>query len=285
MSILELRNVSFSYGRGAAVAAATSNAGDAAAAVAGKAAATVAIAAADKTAIAGKATTVSRTTGKSLLSNFNFAVESHERVALSAPSGFGKTTMCRLLAGYLQPQEGEVLLDGEPLSSYQTNVSQNKKSVRYRCPHGDFYAGTARAKGVKASKASSSPLPVQMIWQHPEQTLDPLLCIQSSLEEAGPLDQALLEKLGIKLKWLSRFPRELSGGELQRCCIARALRVHPKFLIADEISTMLDAITQVQIWDFLLSYCEENEVGLVLVTHSKALQNRLATRVVNLADL
>ena len=65
----------------------------------------------------------------------------------------------------------------------------------------------------------------------------------------------------------------------------RALRVRPKFLIADEISTMLDAITQVQIWDFLLSYCEENEVGLVLVTHSEALQNRLATRVVNLVNL
>lgn len=282
MSTLELRNVSFSYGRGAAVAAATSNAGDAAAAttaVAGKAAATVAIAAADKTATTGK------TAGKSLLLNFSFGVESHERVALSAPSGFGKTTICRLLAGYLQPQEGEVLLDGEPLSSCQTSVLRNKTSIRYHCSHGDFYAGTARAKGVKASKASSSPLPVQMIWQHPEQTLDPLLRIQSSLEEAGPLDQVLLEKLGIKQKWLSRFPRELSGGELQRCCIARALRVRPKFLIADEISTMLDAITQVQIWDFLLSYCEENEVGLVLVTHSEALQNRLATRVVNLADL
>lgn len=282
MSILELRNVSFSYGRGAAVAAATSIAGDAAAAttaVAGKAAATVAIAAADKTATTGK------TAGKSLISNFNFAVESHERVALSAPSGFGKTTMCRLLAGYLQPQEGEVLLDGEPLSSCQTSVLRNKTSIRYHCSHGDFYASAARAKGVKALKTSSTSLPVQLIWQHPEQTLDPLLHIQSSLEEAGPLDHALLEKLGIKQKWLSRFPRELSGGELQRCCIARALRGRPKFLIADEISTMLDAITQVQIWDFLLSYCEENEVGLVLVTHSEALQNRLATRVVNLADL
>lgn len=283
MSTLELRNVSFSYGRGAAtVAAATSNASDTAdatTAVSGKAAATVAIAAADKTATAGKAA------GKSLLSNFSFTVESHERVALSAPSGFGKTTICRLLAGYLQPQEGEVLLDGEPLSSYQTSVLRNKTSIRYRCSHGDFYASAARAKGVKASKTSSTPLPVQLIWQHPEQTLDPLLRIQSSLEEVGPLDHALLEKLGIKQKWLSRFPRELSGGELQRCCIARALRVCPKFLIADEISTMLDAITQVQIWDFLLSYCEENEVGLVLVTHSEALQNRLATRVVNLADL
>ena len=47
---------------------------------------------------------------------------------------------------------------------------------------------------------------------------------------------------------------------------------------------MLDAITQVQIWEFLLSYCEENKVGLVLVTHSKALQDRLATRVVSLTS-
>ena len=116
MSTLELRNVSFSYGRGAAtVAAATSNAGDTADAT---------------TAVSGKAATLSKAASKSLLSNFNFAVESHERVALSAPSGFGKTTVCRLLAGYLQPQEGEVLLDGEPLSSYQTNVSKNKKTVR-----------------------------------------------------------------------------------------------------------------------------------------------------------
>lgn len=277
MSILELRNVSFSYSRGAVAigsdtddAATSSNTGDTTAAT---------VATADKDATAGEIV------GKSLLSNFNFTVESHERVALSAPSGFGKTTVCRLLAGYLQPQEGEVLLDREPLSSYQTNVSRNKTSVRYHCPHGDFYTSAARAKGVRASKTSNTPLPVQMIWQHPEQTLDPLLRMQSSLEEAGPLDQALLEKLGIKQRWLSRFPRELSGGELQRCCIARALRVRPKFLIADEISTMLDAITQVQIWDFLLSYCEENEVGLVLVTHSEALQNRLATRVVNLTDL
>ena len=153
----------------------------------------------------------------------------------------------------MKPQVGEVLLDKVPLDSY------------------------SKAKG-------SNPLPVQMIWQHPEQTLDPLLRIQDSLEESGSIDQVLLEKLGIKQQWLSRYPRELSGGELQRCCIARALRVHPKFLIADEISTMLDAITQVQIWEFLLSYCEENKVGLVLVTHSKALQDRLATRVVSLTS-
>ena len=60
-----------------------------------------------------------------------------------------------------------------------------------------------------------------MIWQHPEQTLDSLLRIQSSLEEAGPLDHALLEKLGIKQKWLSRFPRELCSPDRSERFLSR----------------------------------------------------------------
>ena len=183
-----------------------------------------------------------------LFSRFSFTFTSDERVALQARSGRGKTTLCRLLAGYLHPQEGGVFLNGEALPEF----------------------------------SPSRPCPVQMIWQHPEHTLDPLIRIQDSLEEAGSLDEELLSQLGIRHEWLSRFPRELSGGELQRCCIARAVRVHPQFLIADELSTMLDAITQAHIWEFLLSYCERECVGLVLVTHSKALQDRLATRVLDL---
>lgn len=185
---------------------------------------------------------------KSVFTNCSLLFDSHERVALQALSGRGKTTLCRLLAGYIKPEAGQVLLDGQPLPQKGT------------CP-------------------------VQLIWQHPEQALDPLLRMRASLQEAGPLEEDLLQRLGIKPEWLSRYPRELSGGEMQRFCIARALAVHPRFLIADEISTMLDALTQVQIWDFLCSYCEQHEVGLILVTHSKALQDRLATRVVNLDSL
>lgn len=182
---------------------------------------------------------------RSVLDGVNLRVESGERVCLSAPSGFGKTTLCRVLAGYLQPRSGMVLVDGEPLPRKGT------------CP-------------------------VQMIWQHPEQALDPRLRIRASLLEAGPIDEDALSVLGVRPEWLSRYPRELSGGEMQRCCIARALQSAPKFLIADEISTMLDAITQVQIWEALLSYCEEHEVGLVMTSHSPALVSHIATRVVDL---
>lgn len=193
--------------------------------------------------------------GKRVLQNVSFSIQSGERVCLKAPSGFGKTTLCRIIAGYLNPSSGEVLLDGVAL----TNASRKQKRFE-----------------------QGKPYPVQMIWQHPEQALDPRLRIMDSLEEAGEIDEALLSLVGIKKEWLSRYPRELSGGEMQRCCIARALRKTPAFLVADEISTMLDAITQVQIWESLLEYCDSHKVGLLMTSHSEALVERVATRTIDL---
>ena len=91
-----------------------------------------------------------------------------------------------------------------------------------------------------------------------------------------------LRSFGIRDAWLSRYPHELSGGELQRFCIARALGAHPSYLIADEVSTMLDAVTQAQIWRALVAEAEARAMGLIFVSHSPALASRLATRVVEL---
>ena len=180
-----------------------------------------------------------------LYRDFSLTVEPGERVALAAPSGFGKTTLCRLLAGYEVPQQGSVLVDGEPLPR-------------------------------------TGACPVQLIGQRPEETIDPLARMEAALEEAGEVDARLREALGIKTKWLRRYPHELSGGELQRFCIARALAASPRYLIADEISTMLDAVTQAQLWEFLRSEVKERGLGLVFVSHNPALVERIATRVVNL---
>ena len=93
----------------------------------------------------------------------------------------------------------------------------------------------------------------------------------------------MLDDLGIQKRWLARFPHELSGGELQRFCIARALAANPRYLVADEVSTMLDAVTQAQIWRFLVAETQARGIGLVFVSHSHALTERIATRVVDLA--
>ena len=107
--------------------------------------------------------------------------------------------------------------------------------------------------------------------------------MRATLAEAGAVDRALLDALGIRSEWLDRYPHELSGGELQRFCIARALAVRPRYLVADEVSTMLDAVTQAQIWNFLQEHVEREGTGLVFISHSPALAARIATRTVDLA--
>ncbi len=182
-----------------------------------------------------------------LFEGLSLTVSPGERLALRAPSGFGKTTLCRLLAGYERPRAGQVLIDGVPLPE----------------------------RGV---------CPVQLINQHPERVLDPRLRMASSLAEAGEPEGRVLDALGIQEKWLTRHPHELSGGEMQRFCIARALTANPAYLIADEITTMLDAVTQARIWGFLLAEAERRNLGLVFVSHSPALTRRLATRSLDLTD-
>ncbi len=183
---------------------------------------------------------------REILKDFSLKAESTERVGLVAPSGFGKTTLCKILSGYEKPDSGQVLLDGKPL---------------------DFYG---------------SYCPVQLIWQHPEQAINPRLRMKAVLEEGDNVSSDLIKRLGIETDWMNRFPAELSGGEMQRFCIARALGQRTQFLLADEISTMLDLITQSQIWHFLMDETEKRRIGMIVVSHSPELLEKVCTRVVDL---
>lgn len=183
---------------------------------------------------------------KKILENFSLTAESRERVGLIAPSGYGKTTLCKLLSGYLKPDQGEILLDGKPLSSF---------------------------KGY---------CPVQMIWQQPELAVNPRLRMREVILEGDAVEERIVRELGIEEDWMNRFPSELSGGELQRFCIARALGRRTRFLLADEISTMLDLITQSQIWSFLMKEVERRQIGLLAVSHDQPLMDRVCTRQVRL---
>ncbi len=180
-----------------------------------------------------------------ILENKNIKIEKGERVAILAPSGYGKTTLAMLLAGYLEPQKGEILLDGKPLPK----------------------------KGI---------CPVQLIYQHPEKAINPRWRLQKVLEESSEINEKVLEAFGIEKAWLSRYPRELSGGELQRFCVARALMSGAEYLICDEISTMLDVITQAQIWNVILDEAKQRNMGLLIVTHNEHLASRVATKIIDL---
>ena len=183
---------------------------------------------------------------RQILNDFSLKLTQKERVGLIAPSGFGKTTFCKILAGYEKPDQGEILLDGRPLAEY---------------------------KGY---------CPVQMIWQHPEHLVNPRLRMREVLAEGDHLEGRIVEGLGIEPDWLNRYPAELSGGELQRFCIARALGERTRFILADEISTMLDLITQSQIWSFLVQETRQRGIGLLALSHNLPLLQQVCTRVEDL---
>ena len=183
---------------------------------------------------------------RQILNHFSMTLESGERLGFAAPSGFGKTTLCKILAGYEKPDSGQVLIDGVPV-----------QEIKGYCP-------------------------VQMFWQHPELSVNPRWKMKRVLEEGGPVPERIMDGLGIERDWLNRYPSELSGGELQRFCIARALGEKTRFLLADEITTMLDLITQSQIWHFLLEEIKGREIGLLVVSHSGPLLDRICTRKVDM---
>jgi peptide/nickel transport system ATP-binding protein len=183
---------------------------------------------------------------KPVLENVNIKVNAGERVALTGPSGCGKSTLSKLLAGYLKPSRGAVLWDGKPL------------------PRRGF-------------------CPVQLIHQHAELSVNPRHRMERILNECHRPDEAVIRAMGIEPAWLTRWPSELSGGELQRFCIARVLAPQTKILICDEISTMLDVITQAQIWELVLDTAKKNKLGLLVVTHNMPLAEKVCERVVEIA--
>lgn len=183
--------------------------------------------------------------GPWLFQNVNATIETGEIVGLTGPSGRGKTTLCRILAGIEKPMEGKVTIDDRPVSIHGFN-------------------------------------PVQMVFQHPEKAVNPRWKMDKVLNEGGRSDQELLALLGIEQEWLTRWPNELSGGELQRFCVARALGPATRFLIADEMTTMLDAITQSQIWHAVLEIACQREMGIIVVSHDAKLIQRLCHRVIEL---
>ncbi|NJN10379.1 MAG: ATP-binding cassette domain-containing protein [Richelia sp. RM1_1_1] len=180
-----------------------------------------------------------------ILHDFSLEVAPGTVVGLSGLSGRGKTTIGKLLAGYLQPTQGQVSCDGKPLPS----------------------------KGY---------CPVQMIFQNPELAVNPRWRISKILAEGQTPSVDLLQALSIHQSWLSRYPHELSGGELQRIAVARSLNSSTRYLIADEITAMLDANTQALIWQVVIQYARAHQVGILVISHETALLRRLCNHTMNL---
>lgn len=187
------------------------------------------------------------------LSRLDLEIGAGEFVCLVGPSGCGKTTLINLMAGFDRPSEGEVTVDGRPVSGPDPDhimIFQEYGLYPWRSVLGNVLFGL-QARGIPAAEARTRAL-------------------------------ATLELVGLKAA-ADKHPHELSGGMKQRVAIARALAVEPSVLFMDEPFAALDAFTRLHLQDELLRLWQEKRPTVVFVTHDLDEAIALGQRVVLMA--
>lgn len=198
------------------------------------------------------------------LAGVSIDVREGESVGMVGPSGSGKSTLARILAGHLAPDSGQVVLEGEALPR--------------------SWRGTDRVRRRR----------IQLVMQDPADALSPRLSVEELVRE--PLDVAkvgdvagrraavaeALESVGLPAtgSFLRARTHELSGGQLQRIALARALVLKPKLLVADEPTAMLDASEQARMLVVLRERQVEMGLGLILISHDLAAVRKVTDRIV-----
>ena len=176
---------------------------------------------------------------QTVLNNVSFYLKKGECLGIIGESGSGKSTLGKVVLGLQRPENGTVTIDGIDLYKYK---NKRNKKLRYD---------------------------ISVVFQDYVSSVNPRFTVMRALDEAinvhtintgEKLDKInrrnmsieLLNNVGLDESFLSRYPHELSGGQLQRICIARAVAVHPKIILLDEAVSSLDVSTQTQIMDYLI---------------------------------
>jgi peptide/nickel transport system ATP-binding protein len=188
-------------------------------------------------------------------------IEQGETLGLVGESGSGKTTLGRLLLHLERPTSGQVFLDGVDL-------------------------GRLSAGALRATRRH-----MQVVFQNPYGSIDPRwtlgdivgepLVVHESLSKAERRERvrALLEEVGLDPGWDTRFPHQLSGGQRQRVAIARAIALRPRFVLADEALSALDASVQAQVVNLLQDLKEKLGLTYLFIAHGLHVVRRLSDRV------
>jgi len=184
-----------------------------------------------------------RSTQQQVLYDISFEWKSGESLGIIGESGSGKSTLGRLLLGIEKPDQGSIMLDGKPVSDYRT-----------------------RRGGISAvfQDYTSSINPFYTVEQA---MLEPLTLAKEQPELRKSKMEHLLVQVGLDASYLPKYPHELSGGEAQRVCFARAVSTEPACMVLDEAISSLDGSVQVQILELLKNLRVTHGMGYIFITH------------------
>ncbi|MDI2125278.1 oligopeptide/dipeptide ABC transporter ATP-binding protein [Yinghuangia seranimata] len=188
----------------------------------------------------------------------SFDVAAGEILAVVGESGCGKSTVARMLAGLTEPTVGRVLVDGAELPARRTPEQQRVVQLVTQNPRAAFN----RRRGIR--HALHQPLRVHG------------LAAGAREREAAAVET--VRRVGLSEEHLDRMPRDLSGGELARLVLARALLVGPRVLVLDEPTASLDASVKATVVNLLLRLRDELGLAIVVITHEIDIARRLADR-------
>ena len=191
---------------------------------------------------------------QTVLQDVSLTIPDGSIIGIFGASGIGKSTLAKILCGVTAPDAGAVFLDGKLL------VSQKEAYDRKR------------------------GLAIQMVYQQPYATLDPLQKIGAGLRElisyyrlaenrraAEKLIADILAQMQLSTKILAHLPRQISGGEAQRVALARCLLLRPKLLILDEATSMLDVSTQANLLALVKAQMVSGGGSVLFISHDRAL--------------
>ena len=206
--------------------------------------------------------TASYSGGANVLTDINLKIHRGRTVALVGESGSGKSTLARVITGLLPPKEGHILFEGQELApalKQRQRTQLQKLQMIYQMPD------TALNPKQKVSRIIGRPLKFYFGMGEKER-------------QARVLE--LLAKIELSEKYYDRYPSELSGGEKQRVCIARALAANPDLIICDEVTSALDQLVAEGILELLQELQNELKVSYLFITHDLATVKAIADEIV-----
>ncbi|KAA8999396.1 ABC transporter ATP-binding protein [Affinibrenneria salicis] len=198
-----------------------------------------------------------------VLNDVSFSVRSGECLGIVGESGSGKSTLGRILLGLEAPWQGSVTLGGQPLYAARRFWRRTPPQTRVSAVFQDYTSSANPLMNVL--NIIAEPLLTQGVRQRDE--------VRRRVSE-------LLRQVGLTESFGERFPHQLSGGQMQRVCIARAIASQPRFIVLDEAVSALDVTVQVQIMDLLLELGQRLGLTWLFISHDLMAVTYLCQRVI-----